>query len=108
MCVVSMVGDHYHEKWPKEYPWVQPIINPPDPSGPYWPDYFPNPKEQVSKEEFDKLKKDVEECLKLLKRAKKYDEDNHEPDCEIEEKMETVRKVADIVGVDVSEVLGKR
>lgn len=104
MCVVSMVGDHYHEKWPTKYPWVQPYINPLQPT-PIWPTY-PNTTDRVSREEFDSLKKDVEECLALLRRAKKYDEDNNEPHCEIEEKMETIQKVAAIVGVDVSEVLG--
>ena len=41
----------------------------------------------------------------LLKRAKKYDEDNGEPDCEIDEKMDVLRKVAKLVGVDLDEVL---
>lgn len=51
------------------------------------------------------LKRAVEDMKKLLKRAKKYDEDNHEPDCEIDDKVELLRKVAKFVGVSLEDVL---
>lgn len=105
MCVVSMIGDHYADKW-RPKPWF------PDPIG--WPidePYRPNktvvPTINVSREEFDALRKEVEEMKELLKRAKKYDEDNGEPDCEIDEKMELLRRVAEAVGVDLSDVVGR-
>lgn len=100
MCVVSMIGDHYADKW-----------------GPRMPDWFPSeprkkpgatiiPPVNISREEFDALKRDVEEMKKLLKRAKEYDERNNEPDCEVEEKMDLLRRVAKLVGVELNDVIG--
>lgn len=103
MCTVSMVGDHYRDKWVPMYPGIE-----------KWPDMVPypsgvqpfNPIPVITREEFDALKRDVEEMKALLKRAKKYDEDNNEPDCELEEKMALLRKVARMVGVDLDDVIG--
>lgn len=114
MCVVSMIGDHYGEKWwPKESPYTIPIQPLPDdlpfPKKPFkqydWDKIFNRPAE-VSKKEFDALKKEVEELKELLKRAKKYDEANNEPNCEIEDKMKLLRKVAEAVGINLDEVIG--
>ena len=52
MCVVSMVGDHYNDKW-KQPQWTGIISN-------VTYDYS-----QVSKKDFDALKKDVEEMKKV-------------------------------------------
>lgn len=92
MCVTSMVGDHYREKFT---PW------------PY-PDYPPAVPMHIgpTRTEFDALKRDVLEMKELLKRAKKYDEDNGEPECEMDEKMDLLRKVAKMVGVDLDDVIG--
>ncbi len=95
MCVVSMVGDHYNDKWEPYRKYIQTGI---------FPTYTPP---QVSKEEFDSLKKEVENMKELLKRAKIYDEKNNEPDCEIEDKMEFLRKVAKLVDIDLDDVIGK-
>ena len=97
MCVVSIVIDHYRDKWtptftpqePQQQPW-------------YWATTFPNAA--VSRAEFDALKRDVEELKLLVKRAKEYDERNGEPDCEMDEKVELVRKVAELVGVDIEDL----
>ena len=88
MCVVSMVGDHYHDKW-NQPPYKQLFTNTPE----------------VSRAEFEALKKEVQEMKALLKRAKEYDERNNEPNCEIEEKMKTLRKIAELVGVNLDDVL---
>ena len=96
MCVVSMVGDHYGEWIPKTYPDVFPS----------WP-HVTRVAEYVTKDEFDALKRTVEEMKELLKRAKEYDERNSEPHCEVEEKMELLRRVAKAVGVDLDDVIGK-
>lgn len=105
MCVVSMVGEHYNDKWKpfKYHHW--PAIEP-------WPDSpkvpYPGarPIIPVDRVEFDDLKKQVEEMIALMKRAKKYDEDNNEPDCEVDEKMDLLRKVAKLVGVDLDKEVG--
>jgi len=96
MCAVSYVGDYWQTTLPKKYYWedIQPFVHQP---------YAPNPP-AISKEDFDALKKDVEELKKLLKAAKAYDEAVGEPDCEMEDKVALIKKIAKIVGVDMSEI----
>lgn len=88
-----MIGDYYRETFPQRYPWVQTtetnII------------YY-----QVSREEFEALREDVQEMKALLIRAKIYDEANGEPNCEMEEKIEMIKRIADMVGIDLHEVFG--
>ena len=76
MCVVSMIGDHYSDKWKDLYPFpvipVEPTSTPSNPSVFY---------ELVSREEFEALKKEVLEMKQLLKKAIKYDQENNQPDC---------------------------
>jgi hypothetical protein len=86
-----MIGDHFNDKW-KQPPYQQIITNIPD----------------VSRAEFEALKREVEEMKALLKRAKEYDEKNNEPNCEIEEKMAMLRKFADAVGIDLDDVIKKK
>jgi len=88
MCVVSMVGDHFSEKW-QQPNYTQTFTN--------WP--------SVSRAEFDALKKEVEEMKQLLIKAKIYDERNNEPNCEMEEKIAKLREIAKLVGIDLDEVL---
>ncbi len=100
MCTVSMVGDFYRDKW-NDRPWF--------PSVPAVP--FPNSQtvihmpSQIAREEFDELKREVADMKELLKRAKEYDERTGQPDCEMDEKMDLLRKVAKLVGVDIDDVL---
>lgn len=92
MCAVSNVGDYWKQGFPDRYPgWVEPY-NPP----------------QVTKQEFDALKKEMEELKKLLKAAKKYDEAMGESDCEMDEKVALIKKFADLVGVNMDEIFGKK
>jgi hypothetical protein len=86
-----MIGDHFNDKW-KQPSYQQIFTNIPD----------------VSRAEFEALKKEVEEMKVLLKRAKEYDEKNNEPNCEIEEKMAMLRKFADAVGIDLDDVIKKK
>lgn len=100
MSVVSMVGDHYADKW-RERTWF------PKPQ-PYrvYPDHWPwSPPEDA--DELRRLRDEVDELKRLLKRAKQYDDDNHEPDCEVDEKMAILRGVAKLVGVVLDEALGR-
>lgn len=100
MCVVSMVGDHYADKWRE---WGQPVI-------PIWPPqpFMPTPSPVIDPVDFEKLKQDVLEMKELLKKAKAYDEAKGEPDCEIAEKLAILRKVAELVGVPLDDVLRPR
>ena len=92
MCVVSMVMDHYFERWDLPVPGPGPAL-----------DFsFLSP---VNREEFEILKREVEDLKGLLKAAKKYDRENNQPDCEVEEKVVLLRKIAEAVGIDLDDVL---
>ena len=45
---------------------------------------------------------------KLLIRAAEYDKRNNEPNCEMEDKVALLKKVAEMVGVDLKEVFGEK
>ena len=99
MCVVSFIGDHYSDKWKDKW---EPYIPKPEDVQPF---VFPHP--QISRQEFDNLKKEVEEMRELLRKAKIYDEKNNEPNCEIEDKMKLLREIAKLVGIDLDDVINK-
>lgn len=96
MCVISFIGDHYAERW-------QPYVTPPNTTTPF---VFTQPQ-PISRDEFDLLKREVENVKELLIKAKRYDEDHDEADCSMDEKVDVLRKVAEMVGVDLSEVFGE-
>lgn len=95
MCVLSMVMDHYRDEW-----WHR--LNPPPliPSAPPW---TPSPytptvplvPRPVTQEE-------VDEFRRLLERAREYDRRNNEPDCELDEKRQALKVIAEQMGVDIS------
>lgn len=92
MCVYSMIVDHFGDKWDRRVdpwreasPYRQPITEPTFP---------PVPKPTITPEE-------IAEFKELLKRAREYDKKNQEPDCELEEKKERIRKLAEELGVKI-------
>jgi hypothetical protein len=91
MCTVSMVADHYQGLLTTQYPWI------PQPNQTTITEY-------VMKHEFEALKRDVENMKALLQRAKEYDERNGEPHCEMDEKVDLLKRIAKAVGVDLSDV----
>jgi hypothetical protein len=103
MCSVSMVGDFYSDKF---RPYLTP--NSPNVTYPHIPSPVVTFLPPVSREEFEALKREVQDMKELLKRAKAYDEQNNEPHCETEEKIALLRKVAAAVGVSLDDVLGAK
>ena len=83
MCVVSSIMDNWNQRYPLYYPAIT----------------------AVSREEFEALKYEVEELKNLLKVAKEFDEKTGQPDCELEEKFELLKRVAEAVGVDLRDVI---
>lgn len=79
MCVVSMVMDHYADKWNQQIQTLPTIT--------YWPP-------QITQAELD-------EFHQFLERAREYDKRNNEPLCEMESKKARVRKLAEKLGVKV-------
>ncbi len=101
MCTISMVGDWANNKWRKE-PWYPPFV----PQQPNQPQADPIKIDlgQVTKEEFEALKKEVQELKDLLTRAKEYDERTNQPNCEMEEKVALIKAVAKAVGVNLEDI----
>lgn len=95
MCVVSMVGDHYQDRFRQNHQWL------PNALGQLGAQMVTHP----TKQEFEALKKEVEDMKALLKRAKIYDEQNNEPDCEMDGKVDLLRRIAALVGVSLDDVL---
>jgi hypothetical protein len=87
MCTVSMIGDYYDDKWKQ----------------PDYSKYFQN-IHNVSRQEFEALKKEVEEMKKLLLKAKEYDEKSGQPHCEMESKVAKLKEIAELMGVNLEEV----
>jgi len=115
MCIVSFIGEDFMERWrPKlppyqpNTPWITPYPSPAPPR-----DDFVDPVRlvpvypQVTKEEFDQLKKELQALKDVLEKAKVYDEITKQKDCEMEQKIEFLRRVAKEVGVDLESVFGK-
>jgi hypothetical protein len=102
MCVVSNIGDQWRDAFPERYPWYPPYTPLPGIPNPYAPPVIiiPGP----TKEEFDALKKEVEALKELLKAAKKFDEETGQKNCEMDEKIDFIKKIAEFVGVDINEV----
>jgi len=124
MCTVSMVMDHYRDKI-NEYVTTSPNTVTPGFLAPGYisPTSISPLLTAASAWQVDQLrtaietnngllvqlKADMEEMKKLVKRALKYDADNNEPHCELDEKIDLIKKVAEMVGVDVSDLkLGEK
>lgn len=86
VCFVSMVMDHYHDKWKDKLPQF--------PSAPYSPWPVPMPIPTITPDE-------IAEFKKLLDRAREYDKKMGQPDCELDEKRQALKKVAKELGVEI-------
>ena len=87
MCVISMIMDHYGDKW-SQPPYTYPF-NPLYQQFPYQGGYvIPNQRE-------------LDEFHKLLERAREYDKKYNEPDCETAAKRKKIQDLADAMGVKV-------
>lgn len=91
MCSVSIVGDYYSDR----FKWV--------------PQQIPAPVFQagISRFEFEALRAEVREMKELLKAAKRIDELTGQPDCEMDEKLVVLRRIAELVGIDLDNVLAR-
>lgn len=94
MCMVSNIGDQWGDKW-------KPPFQPPP--NPYQPPFTITVTE-VTRLEFDALKREVLALKELLIAAKKFDQATGQPDCEMGDKIAIIRKVAEAVGVNLEDV----
>lgn len=86
MCVVSMITDHYNDKW-NDYLQKQLAGYP----GVY---YVPPSPPPITPEE-------IAEFRQLLERAREYDKRTGQPDCELDSKKAAIKKVAELLGVKI-------
>jgi len=80
MCVISNVGDHFRKQW-------EPLIPPKDNSGIIGTQNWMFP--EITRDEFDQLRREVLEMKELLIKAKIIDEALGTPDCENDRDWET-------------------
>ena len=125
MRVVSFIGDSYRDRFPQRWPEVVPWVNWPKPLVPEVPDpadeyhvikipKTPGPAgppgeqgpagEGPDPKRLEELEKEVRELRELLLKAKKFDEETGQPECEMDEKVAFIKNLADMLGVDMSEV----
>lgn len=104
MCIVSNIGDGWGKSFPDTYPQTFTTIM----QGEVSRFEFDALRAQNAalRAEVDKLKNDFANLVKLLKLGKALDEATGQPDCEMDEKIELIRRIADAVGVDLEDVLG--
>lgn len=102
MCVVSMIMEHFEYEWGKYVQPRQPV--------PFYP-WKTDPPESIQiipiqvpiplnpEEEFRRF-------YELYKRAKAYDVEHHEKDCELASKKEAIRKLAQEIGIPLEKIDG--
>lgn len=99
MCMVSNIGDNWGQTFPQKWPNFWPVTKPPS--------FWPASPVDVSREEVEALRREIEELKKLLTAAKEFDKATGQPDCEMDEKVKMIKAIAKMVGVDLGNVFGK-
>lgn len=110
MCVVSMIMDHYGDKWRDRLPRQWPDTQPGFPYSPTVPPQDLDAQREANRRMAEQFMSrppaitdvEIKEFRQLLERAREYDKRNNEPDCEIAEKRETVQRIAKQLGVEIS------
>ena len=100
MCVVSMIGDQYRDSFPQRWPDFVPYV-------PYDDTYSQELdalEKEIKKDELDALRKEVKELKEELRKAKEYDARTGQLDCEMGNKIDFMRSVGKLVGVDLDDV----
>jgi len=100
MCAVSAVGQYFANTITYRYPGIVDQVYPSIATG------FPYVAVQnpVTQEQFEQLRQEVLELKQLLLAAKAFDEKTGQHECSQEEKVELLRQVATMVGVDLKDI----
>ena len=91
-----MIGDGWREQFPARWPQIDLEV---------WPNLPPG---NITRHEFDMLRKEVKSLKKLLQEAKKFDESTGQKNCEMDDKIEFIKKIAKLVDVDLDEVFKEK
>lgn len=102
MCVYSMIHDKARQTFPRQYPWLEPFIQPVTipADGGNAKTVTKKVEDYASKEDVEAIKKELKALRKLLEAAQKYDEETGQPDCGVEEKVQWLRELAEKLGLD--------
>jgi hypothetical protein len=106
MCAVSNVGDQWSKKFNDPNRWNHDVFT--DPARITKPNQLPKLPLFDAAIAYAELKKEVEQMKRELEAAKKQDIVDGNPDCEMEEKVELLKGIAKLVGVDLSIVFGDK
>ena len=102
MCVVSAVIDNYEQWRPnifKKYDTEDwPTLLPPQDNKIY-------PFNYASKEEVEELRKEIQMLKDILIKAKLFDDETGQMDCEKVEKVAMLKKIAKALDIDLDDVL---
>lgn len=96
MCIVSMIGDQWGRDFHRRYPDLLDRTS--------YPFGTPAHLQNNFDPEIIKLRKEVEELKKLLLAAKVYDKETGQPECQVDEKVASIKAVAKALGVDMKGV----
>ena len=97
MCVVSMIGDDFYKRHiPSSYPQF-PVDNLTRAEFNIW--------KAANDAELKALREELEALKKLLRAAKIFDAATGQPDCEVDEKVDFIRKLAELLDVDLENVI---
>jgi len=102
MCAVSAVGDDWSRRdrwpgWPAQIPFPTSI-----------PENGTSFRVGQLEKELAALRSQVEQMRAELEAAKQQDIENGTPDCEMEDKVIILKKIAQLVGVDLSKVFNEQ
>ncbi len=101
MCTVSMIYEHYRDRWQPLVPWY-PQPWQPEPVTPMSPADFQKALEVFKPAAPAITPAEVAEFRKLLERAREYDKRMNQPDCELDAKREILKQLAAALGLDIS------
>ena len=93
--VIDQFQKDWSEKWPGTTPDNQPWVFPKD------------PRVEKLEKDVEEMKKQFESLIKLLKAAKIYDEESGQPDCEMDEKVALIKRLSELLEVDVSDIFAE-
>lgn len=85
MCVVSSVGDYWEKNIYPTYPTTPTYT---------WPNT-----------EVERLQKDIKALKVLLKAAIEFDKETGQPECQHEDKIKLIRKMAEAAGIDLEGII---
>ena len=101
MCIVSNIADDWTQRFPERWPMI-PSPNAVPPHTPGFSFTMPDLSKYATKEDLDKLRKEIELVRDLIIHAQKVDEETGQPHCDKPDKFRLIKALARRLGVDLS------